>query len=347
MNGNGSPIGLRLDHFALLTGVGLDAQSSCAAVRCAIDNFEESGFRDSGGEPVVGATVGLEKSWRGETKHLKMLQLVLSECLSKSRISSIEEVALLLCLAEPDRAGRIIQNDQAFYAALCEQLQQDFSEHSRVISQGAVSVFSALHRARALLAEQRVSKIIVAAVDSQMVARTLSDLESNDLLLCSEHSDGIVPGEGAGAFSVELPTGKGQELVCQGLGFAIEDAIPGSGLPFRADGMVNAINAALGQANCLMFDLDYRTVNAAGDQYSFKEASLALTRTLKVKKDEFDLLNPADCVGDMGSASAILMLAAAADACMKGYSIGSRLIAQISNRDGRRAAGIFSWQGER
>lgn len=346
MNSIQQPVTMQLDHFALMSGVGLDAESSCTAVRCAIDNFAETGFRDSGGEPIVGSTVPLEKPWRGETKQLKMLEHVLRDCLSKSQIAVSRNVALLLCLAETQRVGRLIHDDQAFYGLLCERLELEFNAHSRVISQGAVSVLSALHRARVLLAEQQVEQVIIAAVDSLMVARTLADLERNDNLLCSEHSDGIIPGEGAGAFSVSRGSGSGMGLQCQGLGFAMEDAMPGSGLPFRADGMVTAIKGALNQTNCTMFDIDYRTVNASGDQFSFKEASLALTRTLKTKKDEFDLVNPADCAGDMGSASAILMLAVAADACTKGYAIGPRVIAQLGNRDGRRAAGVFTWQGE-
>ena len=99
---------LAIGSYGLVTGVGLDAPSSCAAIRCAIDNFQETRFMDSGGEWILASEVMLEKPWRGKTKLIKMLARAINECLSEEAKVKPEATPLLLCLAEPDRAGRMI-----------------------------------------------------------------------------------------------------------------------------------------------------------------------------------------------------------------------------------------------
>ena len=46
----------------MVTGVGLNAPASCAAIRAAIDNFQETRFMDDGGEWIMGCSVPLEKT---------------------------------------------------------------------------------------------------------------------------------------------------------------------------------------------------------------------------------------------------------------------------------------------
>ena len=49
----------------------------------------------------------------------------------------------------------------------------------------------------------------------------------------------------------------------------------------RADGLATAIKGALADAGCEMHDMDYRITDLSGEQYYFKEAALALSRTLR------------------------------------------------------------------
>src|SRR5262249_9772347 len=66
----------------MVTGVGLDAASSCAAIRCAIDNFSETRFIDRGGEWIIGSQVPLEQGWRGLAKLVHMVAPPIRECLA-------------------------------------------------------------------------------------------------------------------------------------------------------------------------------------------------------------------------------------------------------------------------
>src|SRR5262245_21721880 len=57
----------------MVTGVGHNAATSCAAIRCAIDNFSETRFMDQDGEWIVGSQVQFEQSWRGLPKLVHMV----------------------------------------------------------------------------------------------------------------------------------------------------------------------------------------------------------------------------------------------------------------------------------
>src|SRR5687768_1616039 len=91
----------------MVTAVGLDAPSSCAAIRCAIDNFSETRFMDKGGEWILGAQVALGQPWRGLAKLVHMVVPAIKECLAHIGSVRADQIPLLLCVAEKERPGRL------------------------------------------------------------------------------------------------------------------------------------------------------------------------------------------------------------------------------------------------
>ena len=108
--------------------------------------------------------------------------------------------------------------------------------------------------------------------------------------------------------------------------------------PLRAEGLSMAIRAALTEAGQPMHAFEYRITDLSGEQYYFKEASLALSRTLHQPKEEFDLWHPAECTGEAGALAGAAIVALADSASRKGYGKGSNIIAHMSNDTGQRAA---------
>src|SRR6185437_3269395 len=104
---------------------------------------------------------------------------------------------LLLCLSENERKGRVIDDDNQFFLDLQGELGVEFHEKSRVIAQGHVSIAVALKRARLLIQESKINRVLIAATDSMLVGPTLSDYEANERLLTSNNSNGFIPGEAA------------------------------------------------------------------------------------------------------------------------------------------------------
>jgi 3-oxoacyl-[acyl-carrier-protein] synthase-1 len=336
---------LAITASGLVTGVGLNAPATCSAIRCAIDNFQETLFMDQDGEKILGCEVPMEKPWRGRTKLLKMAAAAINEVLQSHPEINAAETPMCLCLAEHSRPGRVINDDAQFFLDLQQELGIEFSDQSLVIAAGRVSVAVAIKHAREMIHQQGAKHVLVAASDSMLVAPTLAFYEENERLQTSENSNGFIPGEAGAALLIESGNGKsGGYLCCEGLGFAVETAHIDSEEPLRAEGLTTAIKESLQDAGCEMHDLDFRICDISGEQYYFKEASLALGRTLRETKQEFDIWHPADCVGEVGAAQGLIMLSVLKAACEKDYSKGHRMFAQMSNDDGKRSSIVFRWQ---
>jgi 3-oxoacyl-[acyl-carrier-protein] synthase-1 len=326
----------------LVTSVGLSAPASCAAMRAKVSNPTETRFIDSGGQWIMAQQVALEKPWRGLTKLTKMATMVIAECLDGIARDEWASMPLLLCVAEQERQGRLAGLDDQLFRDIEQALGVRFAPASAIIAQGRVSVAIALAQARKLIHEHNAPQVIIAAADSLLSWPTLGVLEREQRLLTERNSNGFMPGEGGGALLVGRPQGK-DEMLCTGIGFGIETAHIDSGEPLRADGLTAAIKKALAEAGCEMHDMDFRITDLSGEQYYFKEAALALSRTLRKRKETFDLWHPAECIGECGSAAGLAVLALANAACRKAYALGPHLLIHLANDGGSRAATVLRY----
>ncbi len=323
----------------LVSGVGRTAEESCAAIRCGINNFQETAFVGRDGEPLVGSAVVLEEPWRGITKLAKMVARAIAECLVADPETKPEEVPLLVCSAEVERPGRF----DAFARVVLEDIERELGTrlhpHSRVFEQGRVGAAVALLHARRMLLGGRHRHVIVAGVDSFLTGATLAAYDRQDRLLRRGNSNGFVPGEAAGAVLLAAwVEGMAIPLMVRGLGFAREPAPLDSAKPLRADGLVQAIRAALDEAEVALKDCDHRIADMNGEQYRFREAALAITRILRDRKVLFSLWHPADCIGEVGAATLPAMLAMLYYGARKDYLPGPLFLGHIGNDDGKRAA---------
>lgn len=339
----------------LVTPVGLSAPASCAAFRAKISNPTETRFIDSGGQWIMAHQVELEQPWRGLTKLAKMAAMAIDEAMQPSSAarwprSRWRELPLLLCVAEKDRPGRTEGLDDKLMPMIAAELGATFAEgSSAVIPHGRAGVAVALHGARRLLGEGKAENVLIVATDSLLSWPTLGHYEREGRLLGERNSNGFIAGEGAGALLVGPSvaaagaggSAEGIAFVCGGIGFAKEPAAIQSDEPLRAEGLRQAIEAALGEAGLAMHDIDYRVTDLSGEHYYFKEAALALSRTLRQRKEEFDLWHPAECTGEAGAAAGINVIALAQAAAAKGYAKGPRVMAHWANDGGQRCAAVF------
>ena len=335
---------IAIKSVGLVTSVGLSAPASCAAIRAKISNPTETRFMGSDGEWIMAHQVPLEKPWRGLAKLSRMATMAITECLEGLPREEWGKLPLLLCVAEKERPGRFEGLDDRLFGEIQKELDVRFAPGSAIVAHGRVSVAVALAQARKLIAEGDCPLALIAAADSLLTWPTLSVYERDDRLLTTRNSNGLMPGEGAGALLVGQPTGKA-ELQCKGVGFALEKAHVDSGEPLRADGLSAAIKNALSDAGCALHDLDYRITDLSGEQYYFKEAALALSRVLLQRKAEFDLWHPAESIGEAGAAAGIAVLAVASAAGSKAYAPGPGILAHLANDTGQRAAVVLNFGG--
>ena len=325
----------------MVTGVGLDAPNSCAAIRAAIDNFQETRFIDSGGEWIRGCEVPLEQPWRGTRKLAKMLARALTECAEDGGIE-LTDVPVLICLAEKDRPGRLDDLANRVFFETQEELYISFHNESSVVEHGRVGGVVAMKKARAMIHEAGHKYVLIAGVDSLLNAQAIKIYEEQERLLTSKNSNGFIPGEAAGAIIVSAVRRNGNaQLYCTGMGFGIEKATIDSGLPLRGDGLTGALNKAFEEANESMNTMNFRIVDVTGEQYWFKETALVLGRLLRVHKEGFPMWHATDCVGEVGAAVHFVNIGYAKAAFEKKYSPGTRMLQHFSNNDGKRCAAVY------
>ncbi|MDB5976451.1 MAG: fabB [Nevskia sp.] len=333
---------IAIKKTGLVTSVGLSAPASCAAIRAKVSNPTETRFIDSGGEWIMAHQVPLEKPWRGRTKLTKMAAMAIAECLDGIPREEWTSMPLLLCVAERERPGRLEGLDDQLFLDIQQELDARFAPGSAIVAHGRVSAAIALVQARQLIYGSKVPHVIVAAVDSLLTWPTLSVYEREGRLLTARNSNGFMPGEAGGALLLGRWGGKA-ELLCTGIGFGVEKAHIDSGEPLRAEGLTLAIKGALADAGCEMHDLDYRITDLSGEQYYFKEAALALSRTLRKRKEAFDIWHPAECTGEAGAAVGVAVFALADAACRKAYSLGPHILTHLANDKGQRFAVVLNF----
>ncbi len=334
--------GFEIQASGMVTGVGLDAASSCAAIRCGITAFEETAFM-FGGDWLQASEVPMEGGVRGRGKLLLMVVSAIRECVAHLRPEDIKETPLLLCVAEAERVGRFAGLGESFLREVEQALGVHFHDESRVIGTGKIGGVQALSQGRELLGRGR-RFCLVAGVDTYLVASTLAALDDNERLQTKENTHGVIPGEAAAAVLLAaLPARGCVGLACAGIGFGTEPATVDSGKPLRADGLVEAIRAAFKDSGLGYEQVDFRLADLSGEPYSFKEAALAPLRTMRVLKQEFDIWHPADCIGDVGSAMVPLILGVALEAMRKGYAPGPGVLCHFSQHDSQRACLVLQY----
>lgn len=335
---------LALLSAGMVTGVGLSAPSSCAAIRCGISNFQETRFMGKGGEWIMGSIVPLEQPWRGLAKMTNLVVPAIQESLAGVRLPQGSPLLLFLCVAEKERPGRLEGLDDRLFEEVGARLDVQLHEKSGIIPWGRVGGALAIKHARDIMLQEHIPYCVIAGVDTFLVGPTLAAYEEKMRLLTAENSNGFIPGEAGAAILLtpapfNPPPGS---LLIQGFGQGQEKATIESEEPLRADGLVQAIKNALTMAGMSMGDLDFRITDANGEQYWFKEAALALSRILRTRKEEFDLWHQADCTGEIGAATVPATLAVAMAAARKGYAPGKRMLCHFGNDSGRRAAVIVT-----
>jgi 3-oxoacyl-[acyl-carrier-protein] synthase I len=337
---NGAAIAIL--NTGMVSSVGLSAKASCAAIRAKLTNPTESRFIDSDGEWIMAHSAPLMPACGDRAKLAQMASLAIAESLADVPANDLPAIPLILCVAERTRPGRLQGIDGDLLIAIQDELQIEFSAESLILPHGRVAGGAALVHARRLIKEDRAPFVIVAAADTLLTWPTLQAYERQGRLLGPRNSNGFIPGEGAAALLIG-PAQTPGALIVAGLGFATEPASIDSEKPLRADGMARAIKAAAKDAGCEIHDLSFRISDLSGEQYYFKEASLALSRTLRVRKAEFDIWHPAECIGECGALGGVAPLVVALAACVKGYAPGPNILCQASADSGERAATILQY----
>lgn len=332
--------GLDIVSIGMVTAVGLDAPSACAAMRARLDGFQETSFTESSGMYLTGAPVPLPRNWIGEKRIAHMAAGAISEAFQKVP-EARDQTALILCLAEEDRPGGTTKDYASLLLRIVEIVQTKLHGRARIVAHGRPSGHLALDQARRILAEGDAPYVMILGVDSYLTGQSISYFLGNDRLLASGNPNGFIPGEAAAAILCSQPSRGGFRLL--GLGLAREAAAiyNDADLPLRGDGMTAAYYTAFRETGMEMNQLGYRISDLIGEQYWFKQAALASLRLLRGRHQFQDIWSPAESLGNVGAAVVPLMIGMAWTAAQKGYHAGSPVLIEASNDAGACGAAII------
>jgi len=341
----------------MVSGLARSAEANSIAMHLRYDCFQRSYFHvpSQSHTYINGASADPDNPLRGMSRLAYMLTQAMEDAHANCPIDSntLGDIQLVICLpesAKPYVDPDIVNN----FNSVFEIITDDYFYQEKIIyvelgEQGFAEVLSIAHT---LLDAKEVSAVMIAGVDSLLTASCISyyggdSYGKNCRIITKDNADGFIPGEAAAAVLLtEAEKADTTGLFCTGIGFGLEPAPYGSGKVTRAEGMVNAINKALGEAGYNMHATDYRIANINGERYFFEEDALALQRTLRPPKQEHALWHPADSIGNIGAAFGPVMTAHVFWAARKSYAPGHRCLCMLSGDDERRSAFLLEYQPE-
>lgn len=331
---------LDIVSVGMVTAVGLDAPSSCAAMRARLDGFQETRFSAPGGW-LVGAPVPLPRGWTGQKRLSHLLAAAICEAFDGTP-EARGQSAVILCLPEQDRVGNPLSDPAKLVAQVSRISETEFGGRTHIVAHGRPSGHVALEQARRMLASGETDYVMVAGVDSYLTNGTTGHYLSRHRLLTPDNPNGFIPGEAAGAVVCARSSRSGIRLL--GLGLSRESAsIDNSAdLPLRGDGMTSAYHAALKQTGIELNKLGYRIADLIGEQFWFKQSALANLRLLRGRHDFQDIWSPAESIGNVGASVGPIMLGIAFSAAQRGYAAGDPVLIEASSDDGGCGAAIFA-----
>jgi 3-oxoacyl-[acyl-carrier-protein] synthase-1 len=335
--------GLDIVSVGMVTAVGLDAPSSCAAMRARLDGFQETRFLGLGGNWLIGAPVPLPRNWIGQKRMVHLAAGAVADALAAAP-GAEADMALILCLAEDTRPGRPVTDPEAFLRDLAAIVSLPARTRTQLIAHGRPSGFVALDRARKLLAEGAAGHVLILGVDSYLTVAGLAHYFAAKRVLGPENPNGFIPGEAAAAVVV----GSNGALRLTGLGLARERAFiynglaeDGMHLPLRGDGMTAAYKAAMDAADVDLAHVEYRISDLIGEQFFFKQSTLASLRLERGRIPFQDFWSPGENLGNVGAAVVPVMIGMALAAAVKGYAPGAPVLIEASGDDGACGAAVL------
>jgi len=338
---------LSIKAAGMVTCVGFNAESSCAAMRAGIRNVVETNLWDKySGTYLPAGRVALPHWWVGVGKLADLVAPAIEECFAAAGPVQAAAIPVMLGVAPPNRPYRFRGLDETILSEIGHKFGFRLHPDSRLISNDHISVVIALREAIDLLASGKAPCVVIAAVDSLVDQRIVEYYLEKRRLLTPLETNGFCVGE-AGAAVLVAPAnqdGKGG-LTIRGVGLGSEPANIDGEEPVKGEGLTEVVRHALRRGGLTIQDIHYRITDLNGEHYKFKEMVLAMGRfARKPTAKVFDIWHPIEYIGDVGAAIGPLLLGVALHAGKNGYGNGPNVLCTLANDDGARAAIVTSYE---
>ncbi|MCC6525901.1 MAG: hypothetical protein IT373_24855, partial [Polyangiaceae bacterium] len=333
-----------------LTPLGDDPVQSAAAIRAGLSALGEHPYFDvvtpdpewDEAERLTAALVpGIPPLLGCPARLLELALGALRNLSASARLlrSELRTTALLLALPSADDVVRAWGLAELFAAELCRRAGLPPFPIVRVVEGGHGGVLRQLGEAARLCESGEAARCIVLGVDSYDDEARLGWLDARYRLRSDRAKDGFLPGEAAVALLVEPAATPARPALLTYLApsFAAEAHTVHGELASSGAALAEVVRAQLAAPGAppvvpwVLCDLN-------GESYRAAEWALVSARLADRFAEGLELEHPADCVGDVGAASAGLYVVCAAQAFRRGYAPADSALLFTASDDGERAA---------
>jgi 3-oxoacyl-[acyl-carrier-protein] synthase-1 len=213
----------------------------------------------------------------------------------------------------------------------------------RCVRSGRAAGILGLEMARSLLYGQNADYVLVGGSDSYCTYQRLTGLDEDDRVLATDNMDGFAPGEGAGFMLLtrhpEHATVHKDHIIalCQPSS-SQEPGHLGSEKPYQGEGLAAAFRQALADYAGDGIHSIYASMN--GENFWSKEYGVAFMRNAPCWQENIKLEHPADCYGDLGSATAPVLIGLAAENLKQQPGVATHLVYSSSDGPWRAAVRV-------
>ena len=342
---------LYIAGMGMVTPVGGNVAMTAAAVNAGISAYKDSPYYTQQSTPITMAQVpteifaGLEAEidegdfYNEQHDHIiKMAIIAVREACSEQSIT--EPIPMILAMPEVEPDVDYLNSKQLIRNLTNNCAPWVSTALSRSISSGRAAGMDSIEFAFNYLYDLPYDFLLVGGSDSHCNYSRLRPLDNAGRLLTIGSADSFAPGEGASFLlltrHLELAQVRGGHVVALSRpGIVDEPGHLGSEEPYRGDGLDQAFKKAIIDQPEESVHSIYSSMN--GENHWAKEYGVAFLRNRKIFKNPIGFKHPADCYGDLGSATATTLIALAAENLFKNINANSHLVYSSSDTAKRGA----------
>lgn len=340
---------LYIAGMGMVTPVGGNVAMTAAMIGANVSAYKSSYFETREGKKITMAQVPGEMfaEFTGEIdegscfnpRHDRVIRMAILALQQACKEKTTEQaVPLILAMSDIKTESKGLSS---FVENIAKNLQPWLDMGmTRSIYSGRASGMEAIDFAFQYLYGSQYPYVLVGGSDSYEDSSRLMPLERDGRLLTVGAADAFAPGEAA-SFLLLTPH---LELAQQRNGQVIALSAPGitdepghlfSEEPNRGDGLDQAFKKALINQPENSIHSIYSSMN--GESHWAKEFGVAQIRNRKFFNDPVRIQHPADCYGDLGSATATTLIALAAEDLIKNSKAQAHLVYSSSDAAKRGA----------
>lgn len=330
--------------------LGYDADQTCAAIRAGIQGLTEHPYFfvttpdpewDEDERLLGGLVPGLHPNFAGRARLLELALPTLRGLVERTGLlrRELSGTAIALALPQLDDAVRTWRLDRGLVEELCERAGLPLLATAGIEQAGHASVLKAIDAARAHVDSGAASRCIVLGVESYHQLDRLGLLDRSYRLRSDRCKDGFLPSEAAVALLLErrAETTRAPLVSLGPVAFGVEPRPIVGEHSSSGTGLATALEAAIGDrvVRWVICDLN-------GESYRAFEWGVVRARLAERFAPPVNLMHPADCLGDVGAASAGISIACAARAFARGYAPAREALVFAGADEGLRASVVVT-----